>query len=103
MVHIILTWFWVVILFKWLETTGMGPCKIFIYSIFFQVFPYHFFYHVYYSEVLFSILFLWALILVSVKSHFSLAAAVSLLTLCRPTGIVFSAGLGFWPITVGFV
>lgn len=94
--HLPLTWLWVSILFKWLESTGMEPRRVFIYSIFFQVFPYHFFYHMFYSEMLFSILFMWALISVSRKAHFSLAAAVALLTLCRPTGIVFSAGLGFW-------
>ena len=50
----------------------------------------------FYSETLFSILCMWALLAVTRKSHFTLAAAVALLTLCRPTGIVFSAGLGLW-------
>lgn len=94
--HLPLTWFWVVMLFKWLGTMGLKPRSIFIYSVFFQVFPYHFFYHMFYSEMLFSILFMWALISVSRKANVSLAAAVALLTLCRPTGIVFSAGLGLW-------
>lgn len=96
LVHLPLTWLWVVILFKWLGGMGFEPRRAFIYSIFFQVFPYHFFYHMFYSEVLFSILFMWALMAVQKKQHLSLALAVALLTLCRPTGIVFSAGLGLW-------
>ena len=96
MVHLPLTWLWVVVLFKWLGVMGYEPRKVFVYSIFFQVFPYHFFYHMFYSEVLFSILFMWALMAVQKKAHLSLAMAVALLTLCRPTGIVFSAGLGLW-------
>jgi hypothetical protein len=96
--HLLLTWIWVVLLFKWLETSGMEPRRIFIFSVFFQVFPYHFFYHMFYSEVLFSILLMWALISVHRNEHYPLAAAVALLTLCRPTGIVFAAGLGLWII-----
>ncbi len=96
LVHLPLTWLWVVILFKWLGGMGFDPRRAFIYSIFFQVFPYHFFYHMFYSEVLFSILFMWALMAVQKKQHLALALAVALLTLCRPTGIVFSAGLGLW-------
>jgi hypothetical protein len=96
LVHLPLTWLWVVMLFKWLGGMGFDPRRALVYSIFFQVFPYHFFYHMFYSEVLFSILFMWALIAVQKKMHLSLAMAVALLTLCRPTGIVFSAGLGLW-------
>jgi len=94
--HIPLTWLWVVMLFTWLETMGMEPRRIFVYSIFFQVFPYHFFYHMYYSEVLFSILFMWTMVSLARKKYVLLTLAVALLTLCRPTGIVFSAGLGLW-------
>jgi hypothetical protein len=96
--HLFLTCLWVVMLFKWLESTGMESGRIFIYSIFFQVFPYHFFYHMFYGEVLFSSLFMWAMLSVARKKHISLAVSVALLTFCRPTGIVFSAGLGLWII-----
>lgn len=96
--HLALTWLWVLMLFRWLGTTGMDPRRIFIFSIFFQVFPYHFFYHVFYGEVLFSALFMGSMYALARKSNLWLAVSVALLTLCRPTGIVFSAGLGLWII-----
>jgi hypothetical protein len=94
--HIFLTLIWVTSLFAWLGDNGWEARRIFKFSIFFQVFPYHFFYHMFYSEVLFSILFMQTLIALNNKNYIRLSISVALLTLCRPTGIVFSAGLGLW-------
>jgi hypothetical protein len=93
--HVVTTLLWVRLAFQYLETLGLSPKQIFIFLALFQCFPFHYFHHVFYSEQLFTVLVLWLLFAAHKLKMLQTAAAAFLLTLCRPTGIVISVGVGF--------
>jgi hypothetical protein len=93
--HLATTVVWVKLVFKYLGVRGLAERQIFIFLALFQCFPFHYFHHVFYSEQLFVILVFWLLYSTYRLKGIQMAMAAFLLSLCRPTGIVISAGVGF--------
>lgn len=93
------TFAWLIFQFKYLVEIGFTVSKIFLFTLFYQVFPFHYFFHMYYSEQLFSLILIAALWCLHKNKSGWLFIACILLSLCRPTGIVFAMGLVFYPYT----
>lgn len=81
---------WVFLQFNYLRNFNFQFKSIFLFTLFYQCFPFHYFFHMYYSEQLFSILLLSCLIFINRNKPFALFLACILLSLCRPTGLIFS-------------
>lgn len=90
---------WISLQFRYLRTMDFKPKSIFLFTLFYQAFPFHYFFHVYYSEQLFCLLLLFILWSLHLRNKAMLFAGCFLLALCRPTGIVFSVALFFYPFT----
>ena len=93
--HILTTVLWVKVVFQYLECKGFTGKQIFIFLALFQCFPFHYFHHVFYSEQLFTVLVFWLLYATHRRLAVYTAMAAFFLTLCRPTGIMISLGVGF--------
>lgn len=93
--HLVLTWLWIRVLFSYLRLRGLDDRRAFQFSVLWQCFPWAYFFHVYYSELLFSTLLLWALAEVMRERPGYLFSAVLLLALCRPTGVMMAVGMAF--------
>lgn len=93
--HLGLTYIWIYTLYKYLIKINMQAKTAFVFTVLYQLFPFHYFFHSFYTEQLFSILLLWALIEIKNKRWIYLFFATFLMALCRPTGLIMSAGLAF--------
>ena len=93
--HVILTFIWIYVLFLYLRSKGFSDKQIFIFSVFYQCFPWAYFFHAFYSELLFSSLLLTALFAIESKKVSLLFFSTMLLALCRPTGLMMAAGMVF--------
>lgn len=90
---------WIGLQFKYMLALNLRPQAILLFTIFYQVFPFHYFFHVYYSEQLFCLLLLLVLWGLHQNKKILLFVGCILLALCRPTGIIFSVALVFYPFT----
>lgn len=81
---------WVKLIFKLYETIGSTETKALYFIVLFHVFPFHYFYHTYYTELLCGVLLLISLIAMLQNRLKTMAVGLFLLSMSRPTGIVFA-------------
>jgi hypothetical protein len=81
------------LVFIWLGRHGWSDRTIFRFLVVYQLLPFHHFVHMFYTEQLFVLLFAWLLLAYENKKHLQVLVAAFLITLSRPTGLIYCAAL----------